>query len=223
MTRTSPPTRRRSRRWYGIASCRIRACNGPRPSGRARSGAERAMRRAVFLDRDGVLNRAIIRDGRPAAPARLEEFEIESEAVAALPALRAAGFLLIVATNQPDVARGRVPREMVEEMHRRLRAALPLDDIRVCWDVEGPTSRCYKPKPGLLLDAARDHGIDLGQGFMVGERWRGGGAGRAAGCFTIFIDRAYREPLTERPDAVCSDLSGAAAVILTRSRGAKGP
>jgi D-glycero-D-manno-heptose 1,7-bisphosphate phosphatase len=172
------------------------------------------MRRAVFLDRDGVLNRAIVQDGRPLAPPRLEHFEIEPDALTALPALRAAGFLLIVVTNQPDVARGAVRREVVEEMHRRLHAALPLDDIKVCWEVDGPTSTCYKPKPGMLLEAAREHDIDLARSFMVGDRWRDVGAGRAAGCFTVFIDRAYTEPLTETPDAVCTDLAGAAAIIL---------
>jgi D-glycero-D-manno-heptose 1,7-bisphosphate phosphatase len=183
------------------------------------------MRRAVFLDRDGVLNRVIMRDGRPSAPTKLEEFEIEPEAVAVLPALRAAGFMLIVVTNQPDVARGWVRREVVEGMHRLLHAALPLDDIKVCWDIDGPTNTSYKPKPGLLLEAAREHGIDLGRSFMVGDRWRDVGAGRAAGCFTVFIDRAYAEPLTETPDAVCADLAGAVAIILNHVEhaGAGGP
>jgi D-glycero-D-manno-heptose 1,7-bisphosphate phosphatase len=183
------------------------------------------MRRAVILDRDGVLNRVILRNGRPSAPTSLEEFQIEPEAVTALPTLRAAGLMLIVVTNQPDVGRGRVHRDVVDTMHRRLRAALPLDDIRVCWDVDGPANDCYKPKPGLLQDAAREHAIDLTQSFMVGDRWRDVGAGRAAGCFTVFIDRAYAEPLTERPDAVCADLAGAAAVIFTHAQhaGAGGP
>jgi D-glycero-D-manno-heptose 1,7-bisphosphate phosphatase len=183
------------------------------------------MRRAVFLDRDGVLNRAIVRDGRPVGPTTLEEFEIDPSAARVLPALREAGFLLIVATNQPDVARGRVRREIVEAMHHRLRATLPLDDIKVCWELDGPANECYKPKPGLLLDAAREYGIDLPESFMVGDRWRDVGAGRAAGCFTVFIDRAYAEPLTERPDAVCADLAGAAAIILqhTQCAGGGGP
>jgi D-glycero-D-manno-heptose 1,7-bisphosphate phosphatase len=175
------------------------------------------MRRAVFLDRDGVLNRVILQNGRPSAPTRLEEFEIEPEARAVLPALRAAGFLLIVVTNQPDVGRGRVPREVVETMHRWLHAALPLDDIKVCWEADGPANTTYKPKPGLLLEAAREHGIDLVRSFMVGDRWRDVGAGRAAGCFTVFIDRRYAEPPADAPDAVCADLAGAAAIILGRA------
>lgn len=181
---------------------------------RAGAGRLNSMRRAVFLDRDGVLNRAIVREGRPSAPRTLAEFEIEPQAADVLPALRAAGFLLIVVTNQPDVARGRVGRGVVEAMHRRLQAELPLDDIKVCWDADGPTNPCYKPKPGLLLDAARERGIDLGRSFMVGDRWRDVGAGRAAGCFTVLVDRAWAEPLTEPPDAVCADLAGAAAIIL---------
>jgi D-glycero-D-manno-heptose 1,7-bisphosphate phosphatase len=176
------------------------------------------MRRAVFLDRDGVLARVILRNGRPSAPRVLEEFEIDSEAVAVLPALRAAGFLLIVVTNQPDVARGCVRREAVEAMHERLRATLPLDDIRVCWDVDGPANLLYKPKPGLLLEAAHEHQIDLARSFMVGDRWRDVGAGRAAGCFTVFIDRGYGEPLSEAPDAVCTDLAGAAAIIAAHAQ-----
>ncbi len=172
------------------------------------------MHRAVFLDRDGVLNRAFVHEGRPLPPATLGEFEILPEAAPALRGLRAAGLLLIVATNQPDVARGRQRREVVEAMHRRLREALPLDDIKVCYEVEGPGTDCFKPKPGMLLAAAREHGIDLARSYMVGDRWRDVGAGKAAGCFTIFIDRGYREPLGETPDAICGDLGEAAAVIL---------
>jgi D-glycero-D-manno-heptose 1,7-bisphosphate phosphatase len=178
----------------------------------------RCMKRAVFLDRDGVLARVILRNGRPSAPTVLEEFEIDREAVAVLPTLRAAGFLLIVVTNQPDVARGCVRREVVEAMHRLLQATLPLDDVKVCWEVDSPANMRYKPKPGLLLEAAREHGIDLGRSFMVGDRWRDVGAGRAAGCFTVLIDRAYAEPMTETPDAVCADLAGAAVIILDHAQ-----
>jgi D-glycero-D-manno-heptose 1,7-bisphosphate phosphatase len=175
------------------------------------------MRSAVFLDRDGVLNRAIVRDGKPHAPTALDELEILPEAPAALRALREAGFLLIVATNQPDVARGRVPREVVEAMHRRLRAELPLDDIKACYEVEGPGVACYKPAPGMLLAAAAEHDIDLTRSYMVGDRWRDVGAGKAAGCRTIFIDRGYDEPLVDAPEAVCADLAEAASLILERA------
>jgi len=172
------------------------------------------MRRAVFLDRDGVLNRAVVRNGRPQSPQTPEEFEILPGVAAALRTLDAAGFLLIVVTNQPDVARGRQRREVVEAMHRRLQDELPIDDIKVCYESDGPASTWYKPKPGMLLSAARERDIDLAGSYMIGDRWRDVGAGKAAGCFTIFIDRGYTEPLNDTPDAVCSDLVEAVEIIL---------
>lgn len=171
-------------------------------------------RRAVFLDRDGVLTRMIARDGRLRAPLTLDEFEILPGAAEALRALREAGFLLIVATNQPDVAHGLLQREDVEAMHRRLRQALPLDDIKVCYDGDETLSPCYKPRPGMLLEAARERGIDLARSYMVGDRWRDVGAGKAAGCFTILVDRSGQEFTPDAPDAVCADLAQAAALIL---------
>lgn len=170
--------------------------------------------RAVFLDRDGVLNRAVVREGKPYPPASLEEFEILPGVPEALEALAHSGFLLIVATNQPDVARGLQPRHVVEAMHQVLRDRLPLHDIKVCYEVDGPSNTCYKPKPGMLLDAACEYGIDLSNSYMIGDRWRDVGCGRAAGCFTIFIDRGYAERLRDEPDAVCADLPEAAALIV---------
>ncbi len=172
------------------------------------------MSRAVFLDRDGVINQAFVRDGKPYAPATFAEFEILPGVADALRQLDEAGFLLIVVTNQPDVARGLQRREVVEAMHQRLRDELPLDDIKVCYEVETPASACYKPNPGMLLEAARERDIDLARSYMVGDRWRDVGAGKRAGCFTIFIDRGYAEPLTETPDATCADLPHSAAFIL---------
>jgi D-glycero-D-manno-heptose 1,7-bisphosphate phosphatase len=177
-------------------------------------------RPAVFLDRDGVLNRAFVRAGKPYPPATLEEFELLPGVEAAARRLKGEGFALVVATNQPDVAKGLQRREVVDAMHDRLRRALPLDAIKVCWCVEGPGCGCYKPEPGLLLDAAGELGLDLARSFMVGDRWRDVGAGRRAGCFTILIDRGYDEPLTETPDAVCADLAEAADVILARGASA---
>jgi D-glycero-D-manno-heptose 1,7-bisphosphate phosphatase len=175
------------------------------------------MRRAVFLDRDGVLNRAFVRNGKPYPPTTLNEFEILPGVEKALLALSQAGFVLIVATNQPDVASGKQRREVVEAMHKKLRDTLPLDDIKVCYELDGPASARNKPKPGMLLEAAREHGIDLSRSYMVGDRWRDVGAGRRAGCFTIFIDRGYAEPLAEAPDATCTDLPQAASLILAHS------
>ncbi|MGQ0811844.1 MAG: D-glycero-alpha-D-manno-heptose-1,7-bisphosphate 7-phosphatase [Nitrospiraceae bacterium] len=175
------------------------------------------MARAVFLDRDGVLNDVVLRNGKPHAPFTLAEFRLLPGVPDALRELNRAGFLLIVVTNQPDVARGSVSREVVESMHQRLRSELPLDDIKTCYEIENPGSRCYKPKPGMLLEAAQERAIDLSKSYMVGDRWRDIGCGRAAGCFTILIDRGYNEMLRDIPDATCRDLREAASLILSHA------
>jgi D-glycero-D-manno-heptose 1,7-bisphosphate phosphatase len=171
----------------------------------------------VFLDRDGVLNRCIVRNGRPYPPDTLDSFEILPEVPGALDRLKRAGFLLIVATNQPDVASGKQRLEVVEAMHRRLLNELPIDDIKVCLELDSDACQCYKPKPGMLLSAAQQFGIDLPGSFMIGDRWRDVGAGRAAGCKTIFIERGYIERRPEAPDAVVADIAEAADVILSQS------
>jgi D-glycero-D-manno-heptose 1,7-bisphosphate phosphatase len=173
------------------------------------------MTRAVFLDRDGVLTRALVRDGKAYAPTTPAEMEIEADAPVALARLKAAGFLLVVITNQPDVARGITRREDVETMHAALRAALPLDAFFVCYHDNADGCECRKPRPGMLLEAAAAHDIDLAQSFMIGDRWRDVDAGVAAGCRTIWIDRGYDEQAPARPpDARVDSLRAAADWIV---------
>jgi D-glycero-D-manno-heptose 1,7-bisphosphate phosphatase len=152
-----------------------------------------AVTRAVFLDRDGVLNEPIVRDGKPFPPSRLEELRIYPEAAGALARLREAGYLLIVVTNQPDVSRGTQARAAVEAMDAQVRAALPVDEIRVCFHDDRDQCHCRKPKPGLVLDAAAAHGIALPESFLIGDRWRDIDCGAAAGVRTVWIDRGYKE------------------------------
>jgi D-glycero-D-manno-heptose 1,7-bisphosphate phosphatase len=172
------------------------------------------MRRAVFLDRDGVINRALVRNGRPYAPTCLEEFEMLSDASDAIRSLHRAGFILVVVTNQPDVGKGLVSKEAVERMHEELRRLLPIDDIQVCYSTEGEQSFRRKPRPGMLLDAAAGLNIDLSRSFMVGDRWRDIEAGRAAGCRTILVQNHYDEKPALDPDHVVRSLSEAAQIIL---------
>ncbi|HJO89219.1 MAG: D,D-heptose 1,7-bisphosphate phosphatase [Rhodospirillaceae bacterium] len=168
--------------------------------------------RAVFLDRDGVLNRSDVREGRPFAPLCVEEFDILPGVADAVDELKAAGFLVIVTTNQKDIGEGLASHEVLEAMHDKLRAAVPVDDICVC--TCGETCRRYKPKPGMLLDTARQWDIDLAASVMVGDRWRDVDAGKAAGCLTYFIDCGYDESLNHAPDHTVSDLPEAVRHIL---------
>ena len=172
-------------------------------------------RRAVFLDRDGVINRALVREGKPYPPAGLEELEILPGVVAALTRIKAAGFVLIVVSNQPDVARGTTARDAVETINAKIAKSLPVDDFRMCYHDSGDGCDCRKPQPGMLLAAARDHGIDLSASFMVGDRWRDVEAGQRAGCRTLFIDYGYDERQPEACDYRVKSLAEAAEIILS--------
>jgi D-glycero-D-manno-heptose 1,7-bisphosphate phosphatase len=180
---------------------------------------ESEVRRAIFLDRDGVINRSLERDHKPFAPSSLDEFEILPDVPAACAKLKAAGFLLIVATNQPDVGRGTLKKEIVETIHAEMRRRLPIDRVEVCFHPGRGESDCdcRKPRPGMLLRAARELGIDLAQSWMVGDRWRDVDCGRAAGCRTIFIDCGYAEELRQKPDFFAGNLVEAADIILRQS------
>jgi len=173
--------------------------------------------RAIFLDRDGVINRAVVRNGKPHSPANVAEMEILPGVPEALHRLHAAGFLLIVVTNQPNVSRGIQTRASIEAIHTALRAALPLSDIRVCYHDDADGCRCRKPAAGMLLDATRDEGIDLSTSFMVGDRWRDIEAGRRAGCKTVFIDYDYAEPKPVDFDFKAASLAASVEWILSHS------
>ncbi|HZE13997.1 MAG TPA: HAD family hydrolase [Chthoniobacterales bacterium] len=181
-------------------------------------GEHPVKRPAVFLDRDGVLNRMLVRDGIPIPPTSVHDFEIIPEAAEGCAQLKAAGFVLIVVTNQPDVGRGTQSREAVEAMHTKLRAAIPaIDAIEVCYHAgatHGEPCDCRKPKPGMLLRASANHDLDLPRSFLIGDRWRDIGCARAAGCRVVFIDHGYREALRETPDFTVSSFREAVATVL---------
>ncbi len=177
-------------------------------------------RRAVFLDRDGVLAEAIVRaDGKSYAPTRVEDFVLVPEAPAQVARLRAAGFLCIVFTNQPELANGLLAPADLDEMHCRMQAVIALDDVYVCPHDKSEGCRCHKPATGMLDDAVARWGIDLAASYVVGDRWRDVDAGRAAGCYAILIERPYSaaawadervDTLTQAVDAILRH-AGAAA------------
>ena len=155
--------------------------------------------KALLLDRDGVINRAIIREGRPYPPASVAEFEILPGVIEALTRSRALGFFNIVITNQPDVARGLQRRETVEAFNTVLVQTLPIDDIFVCYHDDADGCDCRKPLPGLVFQAAEKYELDLARSYVIGDRWRDIETGFAAGCRTILVDYGYRERAASRP------------------------
>ncbi|NCX93930.1 MAG: HAD family hydrolase [Gammaproteobacteria bacterium] len=172
------------------------------------------MRRAVFLDRDGVINRSLVKDGRPYAPIALIDFEILPGVVEALLQLRQAGYLNIVVTNQPDVKTGKQSTEVLRLMHARLVSELALDDIQVCPHSDEDGCSCRKPGPGMLIEAAGRHQIRLSESWMIGDRWRDIAAGQAAGCRCFFVDHGYAERQPEQPFNCVASLPEAVAVIV---------
>lgn len=155
-----------------------------------------------------------MREGKPYAPRSLRELEILPGVREALSALRAAGFLNVVVTNQPDVASGALARKTLDAMHAALCERLPIDDVRVCGHADADNCSCRKPKPGMLLDAARELSIDLERSFMVGDRWRDIAAAQAAGCPALFIDYRYAEKTPDKPYVAVESLAEAVAIIL---------
>ncbi len=170
--------------------------------------------RIVFLDRDGVISRAVVREGRPFPPACVDQTEILPDVAEALALLQRAGMQLVVVTNQPDVARGTQTREAVDAIDAFLAARLPLDRFEVCYHDDADNCKCRKPKPGLILAAARALGGDARNGFMVGDRWRDIEAGQAAGCRTVWIDREYAEKSASGYDYRAQSLLEAAQWIV---------
>jgi D-glycero-D-manno-heptose 1,7-bisphosphate phosphatase len=178
-----------------------------------------SLRPAVFLDRDGTLNLPVIRDGKPYPPATVEEFVLFNDAIDGCARLHAAGFVLVLATNQPDVGRGTQSRETVEAIHARLRQLVPtLDHIEVSYDSgrESPPSLLRKPAPGMLLRAAAELRLDLTRSWMIGDRWRDVDCGRNAGVHTVFIDRDYHESLRTKPDFIARTFAAAVGIILAQ-------
>lgn len=175
-------------------------------------------RRAVFLDRDGVLNRSILKNGKPHPPRNASELEILPGVVESCRELREAGFLLVVVTNQPDVARRTQQREAVEAMNGVIYEKTSVDDICVCYHDDRDLCFCRKPAPGLLLQAAEKWKIDLPSSFMVGDRWRDVKAGRRAGCRTILVRYPYLEEQQSVPDHEVRSLAEATDWILRQVR-----
>lgn len=180
-----------------------------------RKGLPSGGRRAVFLDRDGVLNEGLVRGNKAYAPLSLGEFQLVDGAGEQIQRLRAAGFVCIVVTNQPEVARGTLDPTTLEQMHNMLRASVAVDDIYVCLHDPADGCDCHKPKPGMLQAAATRWRLDLRESFVVGDRWRDIEAGAGAGCYTILLERPYSACTTA--DARVGTLAEAVDVILARA------
>jgi D-glycero-D-manno-heptose 1,7-bisphosphate phosphatase len=170
----------------------------------------------VFLDRDGVLNESVVRDGKPYPPQGPAELRIIESAREACALLSGAGLKLVGVTNQPDVARGTQDQATVDEINALLQRELGLDRVYTCPHDDADDCDCRKPRPGLLLRAAADLDLDIARSVMVGDRWRDIEAGRAAGTMTVFVDHGYAERQPDDPDLVVAELREAVEWIVMK-------
>jgi D-glycero-D-manno-heptose 1,7-bisphosphate phosphatase len=175
--------------------------------------------RALFLDRDGVINRSLVREGRPFAPTTMSDFEFLPGVKDALFLTKRAGFMNIVVTNQPDLGAGKIDSEQFDLIHTHCLSELEIDAIKVCPHVEEDHCGCRKPLPGMILNASKEYGIDVSKSYMIGDRWRDIECGQAAGCKTnFFIDYGYSERMPGPPYTMVSNLGEAVQVILEETQ-----
>jgi len=172
------------------------------------------MEKAVFLDRDGVLNRAFIKNGKPFPPYDLNNLEILEGVKDIIVDLKKSNWLVIVVTNQPDVARNITSKKDVEKINNYLKLILQFDEIYTCYHDNDDFCDCRKPKPGMLVTASRKNNIVLKNSYMVGDRWSDIEAGNKVGCKTIFIDYNYKEKKPVNFNYRVKSINEAAKIIL---------
>lgn len=149
------------------------------------------------MDRDGVINHMVRREGSLSSPRVFSEFCLMDGVSEAMAAFHAANYLLLVVTNQPEIARGLLPPGELLKMHTYITQALPIDDLRVCVHDDDDGCACRKPKPGMLLELAAKWNVDLKASFMIGDTWKDMEAGQKAQVTTCLLDRTYNK------EAVC--------------------
>ena len=171
------------------------------------------LKKAVFLDRDGVLNSVLLKDGKPHPPESLESLSILPGVAEAIGIFKDLQLVIVVVTNQPDVARGYTSKEKVDLIHKYLGNSLGIEHFYTCLHDDVDDCFCRKPLPGMILEAAMLIGIDLARSFMIGDRWRDIEAGQSAGCSCYFIDYSYSEKRPKSPFVSVGSLLEAARHI----------
>ena len=171
------------------------------------------MKKAIFLDRDGVVNKAFIRNGLPTSPNSLNELEILPGVKESILRLKKLNYICLLVTNQPDVSRGKIEKKTVIEMNSFLKKEIELDDIFVCYHDDKDNCKCRKPKPGMIIQASKKWDIDVRKSFMIGDRWRDIQAGISAGCKTIFIENNYNEDKRVKASYTSANLVDAVFII----------
>lgn len=170
--------------------------------------------KAVFFDRDGVINKSIVKNNKPYPPSSISEFVWNGNIIEIIEKLNQKGYKTIIFTNQPDVARGTQSLEKVEEIHDKIKKETLIDEIYSCYHDSQDNCDCRKPKPGMLLSAQKKYGINLKQSYVIGDRWKDIEAGKQVGCKTIFIDYNYDEKISSKPDYTVANINAVERILL---------
>ena len=176
------------------------------------------MRRAVFLDRDGVLSKVYVKNGKGFAAKKLKDFKLFYGSKESVRKLKLAGFMVIVVTNQPDVGNKLITKITLKKMHDKLKKITNVDAIYTCIHSQSANCYCRKPKPGMILTAAKKYKINLKKSFMAGDRLSDILAGKKAKCRSIFLDKKYFEKKPKYQEATFNNLPQAANYILKQNK-----
>ena len=170
--------------------------------------------KCIFLDRDGVINKPIIIDNKPYSPRNKYQFELLPNIEKYLKKIHSLGFLTIIITNQPDISTNHINENLLNEFHDIIKNKMPITDIYVCKYIDTDDCYCRKPKPGLILTAAKKYKINLKKSYFIGDRWKDIDAANKAGCHSIFIDYGYKEKLKTTPINNVKSVKEAFEIIL---------
>ncbi len=172
------------------------------------------MNKAVFLDRDGVINKPIIIDGKCYAPRLLKDFKIFPKVKSDIKKLKNRGFKVFVITNQPDIGNKLLKKKTLNEMHSLLKTKVPIDKIYFCPHTKNDRCKCRKPKPGMIIKASNNLKIRLKESYVIGDRKTDIDAGLKAGCKTIFVNNNYYEKRPTKQEKTVKSLHAAVKYIL---------
>ena len=170
--------------------------------------------KAIFLDRDGVINEVIYHKGinKPSSPWKIDEFKFINGIEETLHRFKEKNYKLFIITNQPDIARQNIEKGVTEQINKKIFEKLPIDDIQICPHDDSDKCCCRKPKPGMIMDLAYHYDIDLDKSFLIGDGWKDMNAGSQAGCKTILIQKSYNKEV--EADFKVLDLNTAGDIIL---------
>jgi D-glycero-D-manno-heptose 1,7-bisphosphate phosphatase len=176
------------------------------------------MNKSVFFDRDGIINKALVKNNKPYSPLTVKEFKFTDYIKLGCEALERAGFFLFIVTNQPEISRGNLQQNELNLINLLIYQTLPVKEILVCPHSHEDLCSCRKPSAKMISDAANSYNIDLKNSWLIGDRWKDIDCGFKAGCKTIFVDYNYDEILKEKPNFIVSSVSSAINIILEESK-----